>query len=77
MTDNKVPNIHEVTPGTYAVCVWVESSGQFQAPLDAETRKLTGCHAEFARSLHGFGGMSLADARNRAQRLYGYQKMAR
>ena len=74
--NDKLPNIHErEKPGYYSVCVWVESAGQFQAPLDAETQQLTGCHTEFAKSIAGFAGMPLAAARSRATRLFGYQKM--
>lgn len=72
---DKPPNIHE-NGDHYVVAVWVESAGQYQAPLDAETCRLTGCHTEFARSLDGFAGLTLADARSRAVKLFGYEKLA-
>lgn len=31
------------------VAQWVESAGQYQVPLDAETARVTGCHTEFFR----------------------------
>jgi len=75
MSENRAANIHK--NGSYfVVCVWVESAGQYQAPLDAEERSLTGCHTEFARNLDGFTGYRLPDARQRASDLFGYQKMA-
>ena len=60
----------------YAVCHWVERAAQFQAPLDTETRRLTGCHTEFARTARGIGGYaSLRKARRRARKLYRYSKV--
>jgi hypothetical protein len=78
----KAPNIHPYTDAKgktrYAVCVWVERAAQFQAPLDAEDRRLTGCHTEFARTAKGIGGHpDLGKARRRARKLYGYSKLAR
>ena len=72
---DRPPNIHE-NGDYYVVAVWVESAGQYQAPLDAESRRLTGCHTEFARSLDGFAGLTLADAQSRATDLFGYEKLA-
>lgn len=79
---NEQPNIYEYEDSKgrtcYAVCHWVESAAQYQAPLDAETRRLTGCHTEFARIPAGIGGKpDLAWARRRARMLYGYSKLAR
>lgn len=56
----------------YAVAEWDESHGQWVAPLDAETRKLTGCFAEFARTLSGIGGfIDKREAQRRARKLFG------
>lgn len=55
----------------FAVCHWDEFHGQWQAPLDAETRRLTGCHTEFARTLVGIGGYKTKrQALARAKKLY-------
>jgi hypothetical protein len=55
----------------YAVCRWDEAHGQWTAPLDAETRRLTGCYAEFARTLQGIGGYATyAEAERKAHELY-------
>ena len=68
--------VHEFTDksGTtrYAVGEWDESAGQFTAPLDARTRKLTGCFAEFSSSAAGLGGyIKRTDALRRARYLFG------
>lgn len=56
----------------YAVGVWNPQSGQFTAPLDARTRKLTGCFAEFSGSAKGLGGyLSRKEALRRARYLFG------
>ena len=78
----KSTNIHQFTDqqGTtrFAVCHWVENAAQWQAPLDRYSRRITGCHTEFARTLAGIGGYrNLAKARRRARCLYGYSKLAR
>lgn len=62
----------------YAVCIWYQDRGQYQAPLDAKTARLTGCSGEFARTVEGIGGKAdLAWAQQRARALYGYSKLAR
>jgi hypothetical protein len=56
----------------YGVAKWEESTGQFICPLDKRTAKLTGCFAEFARSIKGLGGYtSRAQALRRARYLFG------
>ena len=56
----------------YAVAEWVEEAGQYQAPLDKRTAKLTGAHTEFARRPEGFGGyLSRKKALRRARYLFG------
>ena len=56
----------------YAVGQWDEKNAQFTAPLDARTRKLTGCFAEFSRTAKGLGGyLSRSDALRRARYLFG------
>lgn len=69
-------NIHEFTDEydqtRYAVCIWDANAGQWVAPLDPETCRLTGCYAEFARTLQGIGGYpTYAEAERRAHQLYG------
>ena len=61
----------------YAVCKWYPRQAQFQAPLDGETARLTGCFAEFARTPAGIGGGDLNWARRRARALYGYSCLAK
>ena len=68
--------VHEFTDDfgetRYAVAEWDEFHGQWVAPLDHNTRKLTGCSAEFARTLKGLGGYkSRTRALRRARYLYG------
>ena len=75
-------NIHafRFTEGTthYAVCVWDNFHSQYQAPLDTETRKLTGCYSEFSQTLQGIGGYTdRRKARRRARKLYGYSRNER
>ena len=60
----------------YSVCHWVESSGQYQVPLDAEERRLTGCHTEFARSFKALGKMKRNKAYYEARKRYGYAKIS-
>ena len=73
----KTQNVHEYTNDQgetrWAVGVWDQQAGQYQRPLDAEARKLTGCYAEFARKIEGMGAYkSKAAATRRARTLYGY-----
>lgn len=42
--------------GRYAAAQWVESAGQWQAPMTDRARRLTGCHTVFARKLSGIFG---------------------
>lgn len=68
--------VHEFTDDDgktrWAVGEWDAKNGQFTAPLDARTRKLTGCSAEFSRTAKGLGGyLSRADALRRARYLFG------
>ena len=70
--------VHEFTDDfgetRYAVAEWDEFHGQWVAPLDHNTRALTGCSAEYARTLNGLGGYkSRARALRRARYLYGGQ----
>lgn len=71
-------NVYEYTnkrgQKCYAVCHWVETAAEYQRPLDAEERRLTGCHTEFAKRLEyiGEGFTSLSAAKRRAKQLYGY-----
>jgi hypothetical protein len=58
----------------YAVGLWNQHDGQFTVPLDANTRKLTGCFAAFARKITGLPGPAYptrAQALRRARYLYG------
>jgi hypothetical protein len=74
---NKLPNIHEYD-GKFYVCHWVESAGQWQRPLDADERRLTGCHTEFSQSINDMPHYDECDnAVDLARRLYGYSKLAR
>lgn len=57
----------------YAVAEYDELRGQYTAPLDSKTRKLTGCYAEYARTPAGLGGYATRrQALQRARRLFGY-----
>ncbi len=56
----------------YAVAEWDEFHGQYVAPLDARTRKLTGCSTEFAKTPKALGGYKTKrQALRRARYLYG------
>lgn len=77
MSEQRPQNVHEYTTEhgkTYwGVGVWDQNAGQYTCPLDAETRKLTGCYAEFARKISTLGGYATkAQAARRARTLYGY-----
>lgn len=39
--------------GRYALARWVESAGQYQAPMTREARRLTGCHTVSSRTKAG------------------------
>jgi hypothetical protein len=55
----------------FAVGQWSQENGQFTTPLDARTRKLTGCSAEFSRTAKGLGGyLKRSDALRRARYLF-------
>lgn len=75
----KAQNVHEYTNEQgemrWAVGVWDQNAGQYTCPLDAETRKLTGCYAEFSREVDGMGSYEAKRAACRhALTLYGYVK---
>lgn len=56
----------------YAVARWDEHAAEWICPLDARTRKLTGCYAEFAKRLSGLGGYrTRRQALRRARYLFG------
>jgi len=68
--------VHEFTDDKgktrYAVGEWNAKNGQFIAPLDTRTRKLTGCFAQFSRTAKGLGGyLKRSDALRRARYLFG------
>jgi hypothetical protein len=68
--------VHEYTnkSGTtlYAVAEWDEVHAQWIRPLDASTRKITGCHSEYSKSLSGIGGYpTRRQALRRARYLFG------
>lgn len=69
--------IHPCEETRYAIGHWVESAGQWQCPLDAETARLTGCHTEFAGSLRDMGDLrDVEEAKRVAVKLYGYAVVA-
>lgn len=68
--------IHQFTDDAgktrYAVARWDSFHSQYVAPLDARTRKLTGCFAEFAKTPKALGGYKTKrQALRRARYLYG------
>ena len=68
--------VHEFTDDfgetRYAVAEWDSFHSQYVAPLDARTRKLTGCSAEFAKTPKALGGYKTKrQALRRALYLYG------
>lgn len=75
----QVSNIHEYVDDkgntAYSVCHWDQQHNQYQVPMDAEERQLTGCHIEFARRFEQLGRMSLGKARREARKRYGYSKL--
>jgi len=71
---NANPYVHQLKNGRWVVAQWVESANQYQAPMTAEEKKATGCHAYFAKTLEGLGCTSYASkssASRRAKRLFG------
>ena len=73
----KAQNVHEYTNDQgetrWAVGVWSDKNAQYTCPLDAQTRKLTGCYAEFSRKVEGLGRYTTKSAATRrARTLYGY-----
>jgi len=58
----------------YGYGVWMERQAQYQAPLDPEARRLTGCHTEFAT--RPIGTMTRQAAVQRARKLWGYVRVA-
>lgn len=71
--------VHEFVDHTgrtrYAVAEWVESAGQYQCPLDNRTQKLSGCRAEFSRTLDWLGGYpTRRQALRRARYLFGTEQ---
>lgn len=55
----------------YAVGLWSQSSGRYERPLDAEERRLTGCHTEFGPLSYMPRYRDRADAVRRARKLFG------
>ena len=55
----------------YGVGRWNQDSGQFTRPLDAEERRLTGCHTEFGPLSYMPQAATLEDAEALARRLFG------
>ena len=71
----KPRNVHlvEITDDgrkIYGVGIWSDKNAQYTAPLDARTKKLTGCYAECSRK--PIGRMTLKKARQEARKLWGY-----
>ncbi|MFA5266042.1 MAG: hypothetical protein WC378_19645, partial [Opitutaceae bacterium] len=62
--------VHEHPDGGYFVGRWDESHAQWQRPLDGETKRLTGCFAEFQRGRFS-PQASLKSALRVARSLYG------
>lgn len=60
----------------FAVGEWNQERGQYTCPLDAHTRELTGCFAEFARTPQGLGAYSASrqKALRRARYLFGQRQ---
>jgi hypothetical protein len=61
--------VHE-EDGKWFVGEWSDKAAQWQRPLDASTRKLTGCFAEFSRKPFR-DGLTRRQALRRARTLYG------
>jgi hypothetical protein len=52
--------IHQLSNGRWIVAHWIESAGQWHAPMNAHERRVTGAHTYFARSLEKLGVHSYA-----------------
>jgi len=64
------PYQHDNGETLFAVGVWCDTGQNWTRPLDAETRRLTGCTHEYAKSLATFGGYTRAAARRRVRQLW-------
>ena len=62
--------VHEHPDGGYFVGTWSQSHAQWQRPLDAETKKLTGCLAEYQQKPF-YAQATLKRALEVARSLYG------
>jgi len=62
--------VHDHPDGGYFVGKWSEFHAQWQRPLDAETKRLSGCHTEFQRGRFS-PQASLKGALRLARSLYG------
>lgn len=68
--------VHEFTTKNgetrYAVAKWDEEHAQYVRPTSASTYKLSGCYAEYSRSVDYFGGWKTRrQALREARYLYG------
>jgi hypothetical protein len=75
-TQNFSRYVHEYTDNNghprFAVAEWDDQNGQYICPLDARSRKVTGCSAEFARKLADLGGYpTKRQALRRARYIFG------
>lgn len=72
--------VHEYTDEKgntkYVVAAWDTEAGQYTRPLRAYVRKLTGCFAEYSRTLKGLGEgfATKREALRRARYLYSGQE---
>lgn len=73
------PNIyrHVDDPDRYAVCVYDRDVRQYRTPLTAAETRASGHIAEFAKRPESLGNMPRAMAYYKANKLYGYAKIAR
>ena len=70
--------VHEFTDDNgktwFAVGEWDQGRGQYTAPLDASTAKLTGCHSQFAKRPQDMDHYpTRKQALSRARYLFGYR----
>ena len=81
MNKKKLPNIQLTFKAdgrqAFAVCTWHESANYYMAPLDSNERKITGCTAQFGRTLKEFTKYTKKQAYSRATTLFGYARIAR
>lgn len=72
---NPLSDVHQLGNGRWIVARWIPGAGQYQAPMTAEERRITGCHTYCARYLDNLGGGyrygRRSDALARARRVYG------